>query len=141
MSQPLPPAPEAPRDEVVHRVEVIIARLLRWGVLTSLVLMLAGTLISFLRSGRYGHTSDDVQRMISESGNFPHNIRWLVEGLATFRGQQLIVLGLLLLILTPVLRVAVSIVAYLIERDFAFVLITSTVLALLILSFFVGGHG
>lgn len=141
MSQPLPPAPEAPRDEVIQRVEQIIARLLRWGVLTSLALMLAGTLVSFLRSGRYGSTPEDLKRLTSETGDFPHTFAWLFEGLAAFRGQQLIVLGLVILILTPLLRVAVSIVAYVIERDGIFVAITSVVLALLIVSMFVGGHG
>ena len=43
-----------------------------------------------------------------------------------------------LLIATPVMRVAVSIVAFLIERDWIFVIVTSFVLAMLILSFFLG---
>jgi uncharacterized membrane protein len=49
--------------------------------------------------------------------------------------------GLLLLIATPVLRVAVSILAFVYQRDRAFVAITSIVLALLLTSFVLGRGG
>jgi len=48
-------------------------------------------------------------------------------------------LGLLLLIATPVLRVMVSVVAFALERDRRFVLITGAVLCVLIGSFAIGG--
>jgi uncharacterized membrane protein len=47
----------------------------------------------------------------------------------------LLTVGLLVLLLTPVARVVVSVVGYLRERDWWFVLYTSIVLALLIASF------
>ena len=47
----------------------------------------------------------------------------------------LLTVGLLVLLLTPVARVAVSVVGYLGERDWLFVFYTSIVLALLIASF------
>ena len=46
--------------------------------------------------------------------------------------------GLLLLIATPVTRVAVSIFAFVYEKDRVFVIITIIVLSLLLLSFFLG---
>ena len=49
--------------------------------------------------------------------------------------QALLTAGLLVLLLTPVARVVVSVVGYLGERDWWFVLYTSIVLALLIASF------
>jgi uncharacterized membrane protein len=39
------------------------------------------------------------------------------------------------------MRVAVSVVAFMIERDWTFVLVTTFVLAMLILSFFLGKTG
>ena len=50
-------------------------------------------------------------------------------------------LGLLLLIATPVARVAFSIVAFALEGDRLYVAITAVVLALLVLSFAVGAAG
>jgi uncharacterized membrane protein len=135
MSQPLPPIEEGPRDEVIERVERVIARLLRWGVLTSLVLMLSGLLIHFLQGGRFLSEPMQFDRDAAPQGVALKQIFQFNHGLG------LIVLGLVILILTPLLRVVVSIIAYIIERDVAFVIITSIVLTLLIVSLFVGGHG
>ena len=60
MSQPTPQG-EQPRDATLRRIEAIIARLLRSGVLLSLALMVIGTLVSFFHSHRYGSTADDQE--------------------------------------------------------------------------------
>jgi uncharacterized membrane protein len=52
----------------------------------------------------------------------------------------MIQLGLLLLIATPVARVAFSVVAFVLERDRMYVGITLLVLAVLLFSL-LGGHG
>ena len=51
------------------------------------------------------------------------------------------VLGLMLLVATPVLRVAVSVIAFGLERDMRYVIITLIVLAILITSFLLGRGG
>ena len=56
-------------------------------------------------------------------------------------GQAVIVLGLILLIATPVVRVAVSTAAFAQQRDRAYVAITLVVLALLGVSFVLGKAG
>lgn len=56
-------------------------------------------------------------------------------------GEHIANLGLLLLIATPVARVAASIVLFARERDITFVIITTTVLVLLLLSFVLGAAG
>jgi uncharacterized membrane protein len=53
----------------------------------------------------------------------------------------LVALGLLVLLATPFLRVAVSIVAFALERDWRYVGITALVLAILLASFFLGKGG
>lgn len=138
MSQPhhdqLPPPSRA------ERVELVISNLLRWGVFASLLLLVIGSVISFAFSGRYGHAPGDTDALITAAGAFPaHDVGWLIDGLRHGRGQAIIVLGLFLLILTPLLRVVVSIVAFTIERDWAFVGITAIVLVLLTISFLIGG--
>jgi uncharacterized protein len=55
------------------------------------------------------------------------------------RPQAVIALGLLLLIATPVIRVAVSIIAFLAEHDWRFVVITLLVLLILLFSIFYVG--
>jgi uncharacterized membrane protein len=53
----------------------------------------------------------------------------------SFLTQGLLTVGLFVLLLTPVARVAVSVVGYVGERDWWFVLYTGVVLVLLIASF------
>jgi uncharacterized membrane protein len=55
--------------------------------------------------------------------------------------QAVITLGLLLLIATPVLRVAVSVVAFALEHDRRYVIITLIVMTILIISFTLGRGG
>ncbi|MEO6906763.1 MAG: DUF1634 domain-containing protein, partial [Abditibacteriaceae bacterium] len=57
------------------------------------------------------------------------------------QGQGLVAFGLLILIATPVMRVALSVVTFWLEKDHAFVIITAGVLLLLILSLLLGKAG
>ena len=126
------------------RVEAAISRLLYSGVVASMGLVALGTVLCFLHSGDYGvrgGTPADLHRLLAGGAAFPRTLAWLVGGLGRVDGTALIVLGLLLLIATPVLRVAVSIVAFAAGRDRAYVIITSIVLTLLVLSFVLGKAG
>ena len=126
-----------PDDAIVHRVERAIGHLLRWGVMTSLALLIVGSALSF-RHGRYGTTRADVARLIAGGERGPQSPHAFVDGLHDWRGQAFILAGLFVLMLTPIVRVAVSIVAFAIQRDWAFVVIASIVLALLVASFLTG---
>lgn len=126
-----------PSAEMVRKVELLISNLLRIGVVSSLIVVVIGLVISFVHHPDYLH-SDQMQRVISPSHATWDSLRELLAGLMHFRGEAIIMSGLLLLIATPVMRVAVSIVAFIVERDWVFVIVTSFVLAMLILSFVLG---
>ncbi len=68
----------------------------------------------------------------------PHTVAAVVSGSGHGDGPALVMLGVLLLIATPVLRVAVSVIGFAIGHDRRFVVITLAVLAVLIGSFAVG---
>ena len=67
---------------------------------------------------------------------FPHTLAQEWIALLTLHPQAFILLGILLLIATPVLTVATSVVAFARERDRPFVVISLIVLALLLTSIF-----
>jgi uncharacterized membrane protein len=121
--------------------EDVISRVLRVGVTASLILISAGTLLSFLQGGGYGGEHAEVARLTGARGAFPRNAAWLFGGLLHADGQAVIVLGLILLIATPVVRVAVSAAAFARQRDRAYVAITLVVLALLGVSLVLGKVG
>jgi uncharacterized membrane protein len=122
------------------RTEDAVCRILRVGVSVSLVLVLTGSILSFMQGG-YAPLPGKVGRLTGAAGAFPRTAAWLLGGLRNGSGQAIIVAGLLVLISTPILRVAVSIYTFARERDRAYVLITALVLSLLLLSFFLGKAG
>jgi uncharacterized membrane protein len=130
-----------PERKPTAGAEDTISWVLRVGVTASLVLIASGTLLSFLQAGGYRRGPAEVSRLVGPGGAFPRTSFWFVGGLARLDGQAVIVAGLLLLIATPVLRVAVSMVSFARERDHVFAAITAAVLALLLLSFALGKAG
>jgi uncharacterized membrane protein len=134
-------ARQSNEDQRVRAVELLISGLLRAGVLISLTVVVAGVLLSFLHHGDYVSSATELLRLTQPGAAFPHTLRDIVSGLHELRGQAVIMVGLLLLIATPVLRVAVSIFTFVFERDWVFVAITSVVLLLLLTSFLLGKAG
>jgi uncharacterized membrane protein len=127
-----------PGDGPPTGTEAAVSSILRMGVAASLALLATGSCLSFLQSGGYGAQPAEVHRLTGAGGAFPRTAGWFFAGLRHGDGQAVIVAGLALLIATPVLRVAVSVVAFARQRDRTFALITALVLLLLLLSFGLG---
>ena len=125
-------------DGRVRAIELLISNLLRVGVVTSLLFVLIGETISFVRHPEYLRHPPALQRLTSPGAAFPHTLHDVLRGVRDGRGQAIVMIGLLLLIATPVVRVAVSILAFVYERDWRYVVITTLVLGLLVLSFVLG---
>ncbi len=139
MSQPSQASPiTAPHDAAVARVEIFISNLLRAGVTLSLAIILIGTAVSFVRHRDYMRDPNELKRLTAPGAAFPHTIRQVLDGVMDLRGQAIVAVGLLVLIATPVMRVAVSILAFVYQRDSVFVAVTTVVFLLLLLSFFLG---
>lgn len=128
-------------EESAFRAEIVVSAILARGVFISLALMLAGTVLAFMRDGAYGPgggSHADLARLLSADGRFTLSLPWLWHGLTEFRGVPVIVLGLLMLIATPVLRVLVSMIVFIIGGDRRYTLITLAVFVLLVVSFLLG---
>jgi uncharacterized membrane protein len=119
-------------------VEVVISRLLQVGVVTSMLLVAGGTVVSFAHHPDYLTDPPALARLTRPGAAFPHTLADVARGVRAGRGRAMVTVGLLLLIATPVVRVAVSVVAFALERDARYVVITTVVLGLLFLSFFLG---
>lgn len=138
-------------DRAVAEMETTVAYALRWGVLLSLAVILLGSVLLFARgeTGYQGqHVSGpgavDALTAYHESGAaswFPTTPSEVVSGVRAGRPYAVITLGLLILIATPVFRVAVSVVTFLWERDRTYALITLYVLGVLLVSFVIGKGG
>ena len=113
-----------------RRMDEIMGRLLRAGVILSAAFVLGGGAVYLARHPEpvtdYRVFQGEPEEMRTISGIFH-------EALA-FRGRGLIQLGLLILIATPIARVAFSMVAFLYQRDWTYVVVTLIVLGLLVYS-------
>jgi uncharacterized membrane protein len=135
-----------------ERISDWIGHLLRVGMIASGAIILVGGVIYLYFHG--GTDAPDRSKFVAMPPEFssPHAIaRAALLGrrsedspkgpavpLSDGRGRALIQLGLLLLIATPVLRVAFSIIAFARQRDFVYVLLPLIVLSVLIYSLFSG---
>lgn len=108
-----------------HRVEQIVANLLRFGVLfASAVVLLGGVL--YLKQ----HHAEAVNYQFFQ-GEPPDFRTPEAVGKAVISGRRrgIIQLGLLLLMATPVARVALSLLIFVHQRDFTYVVVTLIVLS------------
>jgi uncharacterized membrane protein len=113
-----------------QRLEIIIGNLLRAGVLLSAAVVLGGGAWLLFDCGR-AHA--DYHRFLPPADTL-RSPGTIVRALGHPNSQILIQFGLLLLIATPVARVVVSLIAFAIERDRLYVVITAIVLAVLLYS-------
>lgn len=120
------PTPASRNDALVRQAELIISNVLRGGVLLSAAIIVIGAVMFYAGGG-------------GQTLTFPHTLSAVAQMLAQGNPLAIIMLGLLVLLATPVVRVAVSIVAFALEHDRLYVGITSLVLAILLVSILVLG--
>jgi len=111
-------------------IETAISKMLRIGVMFAAIVIVTG-LIQYLVTGDSWYPGD----------TYPTSFGAIVSGLIAFKAAAVIQTGLLLLILTPVFRVFVSLFLFWAERDYRYVIITTVVFVILILSFALGKAG
>ena len=113
----------------------IISVLLRSGVLISALVVLVGGIFYLIRYGtalpEYGLFRGEPADLRSVSG--------IVKDVLSFDSRVVIQFGLLLLVATPVARVAFSILAFALQRDRTYVVVTLIVLGVLLYSLTGGG--
>jgi uncharacterized membrane protein len=117
------------------RIEVIIGALLRTGVILAAAVVLFGAVVYL---AHHGHEAENYSNF-QLAPEWLRSISGIVLGALHMSGRAIIQFGLLILIATPVARVAFSAVAFTLERDFLYVWITLFVLAVLLYSL-LGSH-
>jgi len=115
-----------------RRLDIIIGDLLRAGVVLSAAVVLFGGAVYL---ARHGLEYPSYKTFRGEPADL-RTIPGVLHDITVFRARGIIQLGLLLLIATPVARVAFSAWAFARLRDTRYVVITLIVLGLLLFSIF-----
>ena len=111
-----------------ERVEQWIGMLLRWGVMLSAAVASVGAVIYVARYGG-SHVSYATFHRVPAGLD---SVGGVLRGALALRSRWVMQLGLLLLIATPVARVALSLVSFALQRDRTYMVMTALVLGLLL---------
>ncbi len=121
---------EPDKDSTDQRLDEALGHLLRGGVILSAAVVLLGGIIylatSWDQSADYHTFRGEPPELCNPVG--------IIRDAVHLNARALIQLGLLLLIATPVARVAFTVFAFAKQRDWVYVVITLIVLALLLFS-------
>ena len=115
-------------------LQLLIARTLRWGVATAATIAAIGGIIYLVQHGSdpmpdYQTFSYDDPAFHPADYTTPEGI-W--EGIVSMNSRSWVQTGVIVLILTPILRVVLSLFDFLRERDWLYSIITAIVLAVII---------
>ena len=109
----------------------IIGNLLRYGVWISLSVAFIGGIVYLMH---HGSEIEDYSVFKENDRNIFEVIAAIYDGAIQGDGASLIFTGIILLFLTPVLRVLLSLFSFLLEKDYLYVGITLIVILIIIIS-------
>lgn len=129
VQQPAQPIPaKAAWDE--KRTEMVMGRLLQVGVVLAAVVVLVGGVMYLIRDSEPAAH----YRIFTGEREDLRTLTGVIHDLPLLHWRAVIQFGLLLLIATPISRVLFSVVAFAVEKDYLYVVITLIVFAILLYS-------
>lgn len=124
----------APTNFKDKDIQTVVGWVLRLGVIISVAIVFIGGMVYIYR---HGHSMADYS-VFKGVPDFVHPAG-IIEGIRAHRGRAVIQAGIVLLIATPILRVACSAVGFMLEKDRLYTFITLIVL-LIIFASILSGH-
>ncbi len=117
-------------------MQILISRTLRWGVMIAGLTTLVGGVIYLLQHGgealdmeKYAFFSYAAQQNVATT-----TLDGILSGVLAANSESFIQLGVIALILTPVMRVVLSLFDFIKQKDWLYVAITLFVLVVIILN-------
>jgi uncharacterized membrane protein len=125
-------------DDDALGIEVVLSLVLRWGVISSAIVILVGVVL-MLATGESGYGAGfEINNLLQYNSSvaetfYPTNLQTIFTGLLSMKPFAVIDIGLIMLIATPIMRVGMAAVVFGIKGDKKYVAIASLVLAILLL--------
>ena len=115
--------------------QLIIGNLLRYGVWISLSVAFMGRIIYLLN---HGNELENYSVFHENDTNIFKVIINIYSGVVQRQGESIILLGIILLFITPILRLLISLIVFYFEKDYLYVSITTIVILIIGTSIFFG---
>lgn len=113
------------------QLQSVIGNVLRYGVLSALTVTILGGIILLLKDSQQ---TVSFSTFVEKDQNLVVVFQTILNGLKEWNGESIIYLGVLLLFLTPALRLVLSLFSFFLEKDTLYVIITLIVISVIILS-------
>lgn len=118
--------------KVEKNMRTLVSKQLRYGVLTAATITLLGGIMFFIQ---HPETVFAYQTFNSEPARL-REVFTIISEVFQFKSRAVIQFGILVLITTPVLRVVFSLIGFVVEKDWIYVMVTGMVLTVLFYSLF-----
>ena len=118
-------------------MDSVIGMHLRIGVIISIILISIGVALIIVRGEGMGYSLSELSSMRSPVNSSVIPVITAINEAPSLDGLSLIVLGLIVLIATPVIRVLLGIASFAMEKDWLYVAITIIVFLDLMIAIFI----
>lgn len=112
-------------------IEIIIGKMLRIGVLTAAAVAAVGGIMYLCVSGS---SVAPLHNVFKGEPTIYSTLSGVLHGVTTGSTHEIMQLGVILLIATPIARIAFSVFAFLLEKDYMYVVMTLIVLGIIAFS-------
>ena len=126
-----------PAGGKLSSVDALISRVLRWGILVSAAVILAGVGLFIAHGGVRAILLTRAQ-VPAGAEQDPRSLRVVLDALLPPQPAAVTDAGLLLLMVTPVVSVGISAVAFAVRRDWLYVALAGFVFTMLMVGFAIG---
>lgn len=116
-------------------IEVFIGKFLRLGVIVSCAVAIVGGVLYLMKHGT--QLMPDYGTFHGEETSYT-SLTGIIKGLSSGSAREIIQLGVCILIATPILRIVLSLISFILEKDKLYVFITLIVLCIILTSMFGG---
>lgn len=114
-------------------IELVISKVLRYGVYLSMFFAVVGGMVYIAHHGGEP-VGNQYAKYIEKDDGFFDYVRQTVVGVFQGHGSDVIILGVVLLLATPTVRILFSLFGYVLEKDKLYIAVTLIVLAIIAVS-------
>lgn len=128
--------------EINHEIGIFLGKFLRLGVWASCIIAIIGGILYLYQRGSVmpAYSPPAHGEIFTGTADYLRTFKGIFSGVVSFDGAAIIQLAVIVLISTPVLRVALSIFTFLYEKDYLYVVITIIVLCIILSNMIFGLH-
>ena len=120
-------------------IELAISKVLRYGVYIAMFFAIIGGSVYIYRHGKEP-VGNQYAHYVEKDDDFFDYVHKMFVGIFDGKGREIITLGIIVLLVTPTVRIVFSLFGYALEKDKMYMVITLIVLAIIAISV-MGGLG